>query len=198
MTDWARLLDDVLPAGFEAAEGICKYLQLLDKWRRTTNLVATGTRAADLVALHVADALALLPHLGGARRIVDVGSGAGIPGAIIAIASPSRSVTALEPAHKKHAFLAAVRRELHLDSFHPLCERDDQHRARADFRPYDLAISRAAFAVPEWLRRGESLIHEGGRVLAMEGRDQHALPPGAARHPYTLANRHRAIIEWRP
>ena len=140
----------------------------------------------------------MLPHLGDATTIIDVGSGAGIPGAIIAIARPTLSVTALEPAHKKHAFLAAVRRELHLDHFHPRCERDDQHRAREDFHPYDLAISRAAFSLPDWLHRGATLIENHGRVLAMEGRDQHPLPPGATRHPYKLANRHRAIIEWHP
>jgi 16S rRNA (guanine527-N7)-methyltransferase len=198
MTDWLKLLATELgpTATSGVAENLVNYLILLTKWKRSTNLVATTTTPQELVALHIADSLALLPHLGEATRLIDVGSGAGIPGIILAIARPALSVTALEPAHKKHTFLATARRELHLDHFIPLRERDDQHLARPDFRPYDLAISRAAFPLPEWLTRGANLVHLQGRVLAMEGRDQNPLPEGAHRHPYKLSNRQRAIIEW--
>jgi 16S rRNA (guanine527-N7)-methyltransferase len=177
----------------EVAAHFDKYLALLNRWSASVNLV--GTRDPDEIArFHLADSLAIVPHLGGARRVVDVGSGAGLPGAALAIARPDLAVTSLEPVHKKHAFLSAIRRELGLTGFTPLAERDEQHRGAASFQPYDLAVSRATWAVPEWLGRGALLVRPGGRVLAMEGREQHDLPAGAARHPYQLGDRSRAVV----
>lgn len=199
MTDWPALLADLDLSALGLSDTVphlSNYLRLLSKWTATTNLVAPSVTPRDLVALHIADCLSLLPHLGAAERVVDVGSGGGLPAVVLAIARPSLRITALEPVHKKHAFLAAVRRELHLDNFTPLAERDDQHRARPDFLPYDLAVSRAAFSPSDWLPRGAALVRPGGLVVAMEGREQTPLPPGATRHPYHLANRDRAIITW--
>jgi len=177
----------------DASAHFDKYLALLNRWSASVNLV--GTRdPVEVARFHLADSLALLPHLGDARRVVDVGSGAGLPGAALAIARPDLEITALEPIHKKHAFLAAIRREIGLPGFTPIAERDEQHRAAADYRPYDLAVSRATWAVPEWLVRGGELVRLGGRVLAMEGRDLHDLPPGATRHPYQLGDRTRAVV----
>ena len=200
MIDWSDLLRreiDLPSAGVDdtGATGLSKYLVILSKWTQRTNLVATSTSPRDLVAHHVADCLALLPHLGDAHRVVDVGSGGGLPGAVLALVRPSLLVTALEPVHKKHAFLAHLRRDLSLDNFTPLPERDEQHRARPDFEPYDLAVSRAAFPLADWLARAPHLVSPGGRILAMEGRERHPLPPSALRHPYHLDNRARSIIE---
>ncbi len=187
----AAALGVLLPAG--APEHFHKYLALLNKWSASVNLV--GTRDPDEIArFHVADSLALVPHMADVKRVVDVGAGAGLPGAVLAIARPDLEVTALEPIHKKHAFLAAVRRELGLTGFLPRAERDEQYRAAGDFRPNDAAVSRATWAVPEWLSRGAQLVRPGGRVLAMEGRDRHDLPAGATRHPYQLGDRTRSVI----
>jgi 16S rRNA (guanine527-N7)-methyltransferase len=184
--------------GPEAAQHLINYLILLHKWTAVTNLVATSTSPRDLVRYHLADSLALLPHLGEGPRLIDVGSGGGLPGAVLAIARPDLAVTALEPVHKKHAFLATVRRQLNLANFIPVAERDDHHRRRPDFLPYDVAVSRAAFHIGDWLARASDLIRPGGRILAMEGRERHPLPPGANRHPYRLDDRDRAIIIWSP
>ena len=187
----AAALGVVLPAG--APEHFDKYLALLNKWSASVNLV--GTRDPEEIArFHVADSLALVPHLSGVHRVVDVGAGAGLPGAVLAIARPDLEVTALEPVHKKHAFLATVRRELGLTGFVPRAERDEQYRAGDDFRPQDAAVSRATWAIPEWLSRGILLVRAGGRVLAMEGRDRHELPAGATRHPYQLGDRTRSVV----
>lgn len=175
------------------AERLVKYLLLLRRWSGVTNLVGTRDEG-DLVQYHVADSLALLGHLAGASRIVDVGSGAGFPGAVLAMTRPALEVVALEPLGKKHAFLSAVRRELELANFSPLAEREEMHRVRADFAPYDVAVSRATWAPAEWLARGVHLVRPGGCVLAMEGREQTALPAGATRHAYLLGERARAIL----
>ena len=186
-----------VPLSDEAAAHFDKYLALLNRWAASVSLVATR-EPGEIARFHLADSLALIPHIADARRVVDVGSGAGLPGAALAIARPELDVVALEPIHKKHAFLAAVRRELGLTGFTPLAERDEQHRAATDFRPYDLAVSRATWAVPEWLARGPKLVRPGGRVLGMEGREQHELPAGATRHPYKLGDRTRAVVVLDP
>lgn len=179
----------------EAVRRLVAYLELLGKWSRRINLVAGGTER-EWAERHVVDSLAVLPHLArGVVRLIDVGSGAGLPGAVLAMARPDLSVTSLEPIHKKHAFQSAVKRELGLGNFVPLAERVEQHCAGAAEAPqYDVAVSRATFAVEEWLRRGAELVCSGGRVVAMEGKPLEALPAGVSRHPYNLGGRARAIL----
>lgn len=175
------------------------YLELLSRWNRKINL--SGSREPEALAGHVLDCLAVVPHIpGNAGRLLDVGSGAGLPAAMLAIVRPALQVTALEPVHKKHAFLATVRRELGLTNLHPLAQRVEAHRAAAGFVPYDVAVSRATFALPDWLQTGASLVREGGVVLAMEGSEQNELPAGASRHPYEIpgSDRRRAIVAWKP
>jgi 16S rRNA (guanine527-N7)-methyltransferase len=170
-----------------------RFVALLERWNRSIQLVATRD-AAEIFARHVVDSLAALPHLPPGTRLVDVGSGGGFPGAVLALASPRLEVTALEPVHKKHAFLNSIRRDMGLPGFRPLAERDDAHRRRTDFVPYDAAISRAAFPVGEWLERGLSLVRPGGIVLGMEGRERSTLPTDTQRHEYRLGDRTRALL----
>ena len=82
-----------LPAG--ATQRMEQHLQLVEKWNRVHNLTAVR-EAAQMVVIHVLDSLTLLPHLGGARRVVDVGTGAGFPGIPLAIARPEVSFTLLD------------------------------------------------------------------------------------------------------
>lgn len=181
------------------------YLALLGKWNARINLTATRSER-ELVAQHLLDSLAVVPHVpGDAVRAIDVGSGGGFPSVVVAIMRPTLQVTALEPVHKKHAFLATVRRELGLTNFQPLAQRVEAHEQAPAFRPYDVATSRATFALPEWLSRGAGLVREGGVVLGMEGAEQHALPEGARRCPYSLpkvagtaSERTRAVIVYVP
>ena len=87
-----------------------------------------------------------------------------------------------------------MKRELKLDNFTALAERDEQHRARPDFQPFEAAVSRATWALPEWLERGALLVESGGLILGMEGRERDDLPAGATRHSYELGGRTRAIV----
>lgn len=194
----ARLEAAVAELGVEVSEQglrrLYNYIELLVKWTDRINLV--GTRdAGEIAERHVADAVAVLPHLpADTTRLVDVGSGAGLPGAVIALLRPEIRVLALEPVHKKAAFLGAVRRELGVTNLEPRSERVEV----IGERDFDVAVSRATFALPDWLRIGASLVRAGGIVLAMEGSEQHDLPAGATRHPYHLGDRTRAIIVYRP
>jgi 16S rRNA (guanine527-N7)-methyltransferase len=166
-----------------------RYAELLLKWNQRINLTAAST--LDDAMQHIHDCEALLAHIpADARRLVDVGSGGGLPAVVIAAARPELTVMAIEPIQKKHAFLRTAARELGLANLEARAARVDDIED-ADF---DVATSRATFALDDWLRRGLCLVRPGGVVLGMEGRDAITLPPGAERHAYQLAGKTRAII----
>lgn len=177
----------------QAFARLSKYLELLDKWSQAKNLVGPGDQRS-WAQTHVADALALLPHLVGPGRLIDVGSGAGLPGAVVALCREDIEVICVEPLAKRHAFLRAVIREVGATNLQPRCERDDEYRASPDFAPGDWAVARAVWSPLEWLERGARLVRPGGRVLALEGREQVALGEDVTRHPYHLGDRVRAVL----
>jgi len=179
-------LDDALAAA------LGRYLELLVLWNRRINLSSVRDAAGIVEKLFV-DSLAALPHVPPtAKTLVDVGSGGGFPGAVLALARPALTVTLVEPVHKKAAFLEALRRELPLPNVTVEIARAETTPTRAD-----VAISRATWDLLEWLPRGARLVTPGGLVLGMEGAEEHALPPGATRHPYALGGAKRAIITYR-
>jgi len=138
------------------------------------------------VAARAAD---LLPYFKGAARLVDVGSGGGLPGLVLALTVPGLHVRSIEPVNKKAAFQSSAVRELKLD-VEVAARRVDP----AVDSGFDVAVSRATFDLLEWLELGAKLVHVGGLVLGMEGRDQRQLPVGATRHSYDHGDRTRAII----
>jgi 16S rRNA (guanine527-N7)-methyltransferase len=165
-----------------------RFAEELLRWNQRINL--TAARTPDDATRHIRDCAALVEQVpADARRLVDVGSGGGLPAAVIALLRPDITVTALEPVHKKLAFLQHIRRVL-APNLEPRAERLEDHVERG----YDVATSRATFALPEWLARGRALVRPGGLVLGMEGADPIDLPAGATRHPYDLDDRTRAII----
>jgi 16S rRNA (guanine527-N7)-methyltransferase len=176
----------------EQDAALVRYIELLLRWNARINL--TAARSHDDAAQHVVDCLGVIPHLPtGAARLVDVGSGGGLPAVIIAIMCPELEVTAVEPTHKKHAFLRTAARELQLVNLSARAQRlGDLPDAS-----WDVATSRATFALTDWLTSGLRLVVPGGLVLGLEGSDQTDLPAGAVRHPYPLADRTRAIISLR-
>jgi len=178
---------------------LAQYASLVLEWGARINL--TGARTPEALADdHLADALALLPHLPGEPfRFVDVGSGAGLPGAAIALLRPDASGTLLEPVRKKHSFLAhAVRALLLSERLEARNERLEKHLAERGSGAYDVAVSRAVWPASEWLALGEPLLKPAGLLLGVEGSTPGELPPGASRYPYRLRDRSRAVICWRP
>jgi 16S rRNA (guanine527-N7)-methyltransferase len=173
---------------------LARYAELVLDWGARFNL--TGARSREALAdEHLADALALLAHLpAGPFRYVDVGSGAGLPGLVLAILRPDASGVLLEPARKKHAFLAHAIRELALAArIEARPERLAVHLASA-CPGYDVAISRAVWPLPEWLELALPLVKPGGSVVGFEGAERTRVPAGAVRHPYALVGKQRAII----
>ena len=115
-------------------------------------------------------------------------------GAILALARPDLAVTLVESSHKKAAFLRTLVREIPLPNVRVEATRIDALRARAEFAPFDVAISRATWDVPEWLAIGITLVRPGGLVIAMEGADLHDLPPDATRIPVHVPGARRHLI----
>ena len=161
------------------------YLKLLVKWNERINL--TGTKdPREIVTRHIVDCLALIPHLpDDATTLIDVGSGAGLPGVVISLLKPELQVTMVESNRKKCAFLHTVKRECRLDAATVDGRRIED--VQGDGVVFDVAVSRATWSLEQWLERGEVLIRPGGVVLGMEARRQIELPETAVRHEYTPA-----------
>jgi 16S rRNA (guanine527-N7)-methyltransferase len=161
------------------------------KWNKSINLSAART-AAELEE-HITDSLALVDHLTDSARHLDVGSGGGFPVVVAAIACPQIQFVALEPVHKKQAFLRTAARELDLPNLDALAIRLEDH----DVRDYDSASSRATFDLADWLRQGLGFVRPGGRVLGFEGVTRDDLPASVERYPYELGGKSRAIVALR-
>jgi len=114
------------------------YGTLVGRWQHVTNL--TGARdAAQFAREHVVDCLALAPHLA-TGRVLDVGSGAGLPGIVIAIVRPDLALTLLEPRARRARFLTQVSIELALPNVDVVCARAETYRSPG---AYDYVVSRA-------------------------------------------------------
>jgi 16S rRNA (guanine527-N7)-methyltransferase len=181
----AALHSIALPASLGAP--LEAFVDLFLKWNRSINLSGASTRG-DVVE-HVVDSLHVVAHIASCGTVLDVGSGGGFPLVIAAIALPAVDFTALEPVHKKHAFLRTAARELALANIDARAERLEDH-ARHD---YDAAMSRATFDLLEWLTRGREYVRPGGQVLGFEAVQRDDLGP-VVRTPYTLAGKRRAIV----
>jgi 16S rRNA (guanine527-N7)-methyltransferase len=167
-----------------------RFVDLFVRWNASINLSAA--RTVEDVTLQVVDCLALLPYVEG-PRVLDVGSGGGLPGLVLATSLPGIEVLSLEPVHKKAAFQSTAIRELALKNARVEARRVDPAKDVG----FDTAVSRATFDLSEWLQLGRTLVKPGGVVLGMEGREQHPLPDGAERLPYEHEDRTRAVIRYR-
>ncbi len=151
-----------LPAA--AIDQLASYLDLLVKWNRVYNLTAIRDEAK-LVSHHLLDCLAVVSHLPDGK-IVDVGSGAGLPGIPIAISSPGREVTLLDSNHKKAAFLKQAIAELGLGTARVVTERVEAYRPA---EPFKTVISRAFSDLADFIKLAGHLCASDGVMIAMKG-----------------------------
>ena len=140
------------------------YLALLQKWNKVYNLTALR-EPEKMVSHHLLDSLAVVPHIT-AHHILDVGSGAGLPGIPMAIARGDWRVTLLDSSHKKAAFLKQAAIELKLSNITVCCERVEAWRPEQKF---DLIISRAFSDLVEFVTLSKHLLQECGIFAAMKG-----------------------------
>jgi 16S rRNA (guanine527-N7)-methyltransferase len=168
------------------------YAERLLEWNQRINL--TGAREIDSLATeHIADAFALVGHLPRAGQCIDVGSGAGLPGLVLAIVRPDLDLTLLEPILKRRAFLAAITRELGMPQIKVSPERLEQHILVRGER-YDFAVARAVMPLREWLAAGERLVRQGGILAGLAGGAAEDAPPRAEIHRYDVGAGPRAVV----
>lgn len=140
------------------------YLALIHKWNKVHNLTAVR-EPAEMVTLHLLDSLAVLPHIQ-AERLLDVGSGAGLPGIPLALCLPQMRVTVLDSSHKKASFMRQAKAELGVDNVEVVCGRVEQ------FKPeelYDVIISRAFSDLNQFTSLTRHLCKPDAQWLAMKG-----------------------------
>ena len=157
--------DDLkLSLGTDQQARLIDYLILLSKWNTAYNLTAVREEA-DMVTRHLLDSLAIAPFLAG-QRVLDVGTGAGLPGVPMAILFPQREFHLLDSNGKKTRFLFQVKTALRLDNM-------VVHQARVQsFRvvePFDAVLSRAFASLQDMMHGCRHLLAPEGRLLAMKG-----------------------------
>jgi 16S rRNA (guanine527-N7)-methyltransferase len=113
LSDYRRLLEPHV--GPEVGSRLARFAELLERWSRTHNLVRFGSRQ-ELVQRHLLDALAAVPHLAPRGRLLDVGSGAGLPGIPLLVAVSQWRGVLLEPRSKRWAFLCHAVREVGVEA----------------------------------------------------------------------------------
>jgi 16S rRNA (guanine527-N7)-methyltransferase len=166
-----------------AAARLATYRALLAKWNDTYNLTALRD-PAQMRTQHLADCLAVVAPLrrhaaGRPLRVLDVGSGGGLPGVVLAIVEPAWDVTCVDTVGKKAAFVRQVAAELGLPNLHAEHARVEALRAA---KPFDLITSRAFASLPDFVRLTRPLLAPAGAWMAMKGKrpddEIAALPPG--------------------
>jgi len=168
MTPQAKLEAGLQAMGLDLSptvqQKLLDYLALIAKWNKVHNL--TAVRDVDeMVTLHLLDSLAVLPHIQ-PGALLDVGSGAGLPGIPLALVRPDLQITLLDSIHKKSAFQRQAKAVLGLDNVQVVCGRVEEYRPEKKF---DQIISRAFSELAEFVRLTRHLLADDGRWLAMKG-----------------------------
>ena len=149
----------------EVAPALIAYRDLLARWNRVYNLSAVRDPRA-MIPRHLLDSLAVVPWLPDGR-LVDIGSGAGLPGLPVAIAQPQRPVTLIEPNGKKVRFLRQACLTLALHNVTIVPERVEDVVAEA---PFKVAICRAFTDAARFWALASRLLAPSGQAIAMKGR----------------------------
>ena len=156
-----------LPA--EAQEKLLAFARLLIKWNKVYNLTAIRDEA-QVVTHHLLDSLSVLPQLAGIKRLVDVGSGGGLPGVVLAICRPELQVDSVETVQKKATFQNQARIELKLANFRAHHARiENWQPAYFAEQPVDGIVSRAFADLADFVNLSAHLAGPETRILAMKG-----------------------------
>jgi 16S rRNA (guanine527-N7)-methyltransferase len=145
------------------------YVSLIQKWNKVYNLTALRD-PADLLTHHLLDSLTAVPSLirhaqGQPLRVLDVGSGGGLPGVVLAICMPELQVTCVDTVAKKAAFVQQVAVSLRLPNLRGL-----HARVESLTDPYQVICSRAFASLPDFVTWSRSALAEGGVWMAMKGK----------------------------
>lgn len=154
-----------LPLNDEQVEKMMAYLALLVKWNSVYNLTSVRD-PAEMVKQHLLDSLSAVHAFTQAKNVLDVGSGGGLPGIVLAIVFPQTSIAMIDTVSKKTAFLTQVKAELKLKNV-------TVHTGRVELLKvehlFDVITSRAFSELNNFINWSHHLLAEDGRFLAMKG-----------------------------
>ncbi len=153
------------------------YVELLNKWNKAYNLTSVRD-PMDMMVKHILDSLVVAPHLKG-QHYIDVGTGPGLPGIVLAIALPNTQFVLLDSLGKRVRFLKQVKMDLKLDNVTPVQSRVEE------FQPehrLDGVLSRAFASLQDMVDWCQHLVDESGQFVALKGQypseELAALPNG--------------------
>ncbi len=149
----------------EQIKQLLDYLALLQKWNKVYNLTAI-TNLTEMVILHLLDSLAIIPHLKG-QTFLDVGTGAGLPGLVLAIARPDWQITLLDSNSKKTRFLIQMMAELQLQNVKVICSRIEHWKTEQKF---EVITSRAYSDLKQFYEQCSPFCTQSGYLAAMKGK----------------------------
>lgn len=161
----AALQENKLTVSEAAQQQLLHYLELMQKWNQVFNLTNI-TNPRDMVYLHIIDSLAVQPCLHGSR-LLDVGTGAGLPGIPLAILNPGQHWVLLDKNSKKTRFLTQTAAELKLKNVEIV------HSRSEDFHPgycFDSILSRALGTLRMFVETTRHLLCPDGMFIAMKGK----------------------------
>ena len=165
----AVLRDGALTLGLALSdaqhEKLLDYLALLLKWNAVYNLTSVRD-PRQMLTQHLLDAMAALQAFSHAKRVLDVGSGGGLPGIVLAIWAPQMQVAMIDTVHKKTAFLTQVKAELGLANVSIYTGRVEELEVKQKF---DVITSRAFAELADFVNWSGHLLEEGGQMIALKG-----------------------------
>lgn len=150
--------------GEQAVGNLVSYMHLLAEWNKTHNLTAVDD-LEEMLSLHIFDCASIIPYIKGST-LLDVGSGAGLPGMVLAILSPALDVTSVETRGKKAQFQMFAANKLGLKNFVV------ENTRIEDFKPkqkFAMVTSRAFSSLENFVTGSKGAIAPNGRWLAMKG-----------------------------
>ncbi|WP_339936083.1 16S rRNA (guanine(527)-N(7))-methyltransferase RsmG [Undibacterium luofuense] len=149
----------------EQQNKIINYLIILSKWNSVYNLTAIRD-PKEMMTHHVLDSLSAVPAFTEAQNVLDVGSGGGLPGMILAICYPDKKISMIDTVSKKTAFLNQAKAELGLNNVTVYSARVESLQVN---QPFDVITSRAFSELNNFVNWSQHLLAEGGRFIAMKG-----------------------------
>jgi len=159
----------------EKIDQLLGFIKLIEKWNKAYNLTAIRDRE-EMARLHILDSLAIAPHVEG-KRVIDIGTGAGLPGIPLAICLPEIDFTLLDSNAKKTRFVQQVVLELKLKNVEVLHSRVENYHPE---KTYDAVLTRAFAGLSDIVKLTAHLLAKDGVLLAMKGQNPDAELAGIA------------------
>ena len=150
----------------QVIDQLMTYLDLVEKWNRVYNLTAIRERE-EMIKLHFLDSLSILKHVQ-VKNILDVGSGAGFPGIVLAITKPELKVTVMDSVNKKTTFMQQVKSELSLMNLDVVNSRVEDYQPTTLF---EAVTSRAFSNLKNMMSLTQHTLQKEGVWLAMKAKD---------------------------